>query len=266
MTAINPARLKIQCAELSEHSSDPAQFIPGLHDLFGFYAARIRQTSLSRTSLTLQSYQVPAPVQRALLIELEDFLVQEPSLGLNLVDALWKEEWVEFRQLAITCLGELPPFDPVQILDRINLWLNSCTAEDIRRQIMAAGLSQLMAEKPKFALEFIKDLISSETKLNHQAALFGLLTFAENPDFDNIPVIFSLLAEILKKEEEGLIKEITALLKVLLKRSEQETAFFLDRQLTSTAQPRIFRIIRQVMSNFSAENQSQLRKSLKKHS
>jgi len=266
MTAINPARLKIQCAELSEHYSDPAQFIPRLHDLFGFYAARIRQTSLSRTPLTLQSYQIPAPVQRALLIELEEYLEEEPSQGLNLVDALWKEEWVEFRQLAIICLGELAPFNPEQILDRIKIWLNSCNAENIRRKIIAGGLTHLVTRKPNIVLEFISDLISSETKMNHQAALFGLLTFAENPDFDNLPVIFNLLAEILKKKEEGLVKEITALLKILQKRSEQETAFFLERQLTIAAKPRIFRLIRQVLSNFSAENQSFLREALKKQS
>ena len=126
MTAINPARLKIQCAELSENYSNPAKFIPGLHDLLGFYAARIRQTSLSRIPLTLQAYQVPAPVLRALVIELENYLEEDPSLGLKLIDTLWKEEWVEFRQLAIICLGDLPPFDPEQILDRIKFWLKSC--------------------------------------------------------------------------------------------------------------------------------------------
>ena len=105
MTAINPARLKIQCAELSENYSNPAKFIPGLHDLLGFYAARIRQTSLSHTPLTLRAYQVPAPVLRALVIELEEYLEENPSHGLKLIDALWKEEWVEFRQLAIYLPG-----------------------------------------------------------------------------------------------------------------------------------------------------------------
>jgi len=262
MTAINPARLKIQCAELSENYSNPAKFIPGLHDLLGFYAARIRQTSLSRTPLTLQAYQVPAPVLRALVIELEDNLEDNPLHGLKLIDALWMEEWVEFRQLAIICLGNLPAFDPEQILDRIMSWLKSCTAEDIRRSIMTRGLTHLVEENPKSIFNFIGDLITSGSKMNHQAALFGLLVFGENPDFDNLPVVYKLLAEILQYEEAGLMKEITALLKVLQQRSEQETAFFLERQLAAAAKPRIFRITRQVMGQFNTENQTVLRKAL----
>ncbi len=265
MTAINPARLKIQCAELSENYSSPAKYILGLHDILGFYAARIRQTSLSRTPLTLQSYQVPAPVQRALVNELEDYLEEKPTIGLNLVDALWKEEWVEFRQLAIICLGKLPPFDPEQFLNRIKFWLNSCTAEDIRRSIMIQGLTQLIEEKPKIIFEFIGDLISSGSKMNHQAALFGLAAFAENPDFDNLPVIYSQLAEILQNEKTGLMKEITALLKILQQRSEQETAYFLERQLAAAAKPRIFRVTRQIMGQFNAENRVLLREAIDKY-
>ncbi len=262
MTAINPARLKIQCAELSENFSHPAKFIPALHDLLGFYAARIRQTSLSRTPLTLQTYQVPAPVQRALISELEDYLKEKPILGLNLVDALWKEEWVEFRQLAIICLGKLPPFDPDPILNRIKSWLNSCIAEDIRHSIMIQGLTQLVEEKPELIFEFIGDLISSGSKMNHQAALFGLAAFAENPDFDNLPVIYSRLAEILQHEETGLMKEIITLLKILQQRSEQETAYFLKRQLAAAAKPRIFRVTRQIIGKFNADNRVILREAI----
>lgn len=262
MTAINPTRLKIQSAELSEYYSNPAKFISGLHDLLGFYAARIRQTYLSRTPLTLQTYQVPAPVLRALVNELEGSLEEKPALGLKLIDALWEEEWVEFRQLAIICLGDLPPFDPEQILDRINFWLESCTAEDIRRKIMTRGLTQLVEEKPKIILNFIGELISSGSKMNHQAALFGLLAFGENPDFDNLPVIYSLLAKILQNEETGLMKEITTLLNVLQKRSEQETAYFLERQLAAAAKPRIFRVTRQVIGQFNTENRVMLREAL----
>lgn len=266
MTAINPARLKIQCAELSENYSSPAKFISGLHDLLGFYAARIRQTDLSRTPLTLQAYQVPAPVLRALVNELEGYLAENPSLGLKLIDALWKEEWVEFRQLAIICLGDLPSFDPEQILKRVKSWLDNCTAEDIRRRIMTRGLNRLIEDDPKIIFGFIGDLISSGTKLNHQAALFGILAFGENPDFDNLPVLYDLLAEILHNEESGLIKEITALLKVLQKQSEQETAYFLERQLSSAAKPRIFRITRQVLPDFNPENRSMLRRTLGNYS
>jgi len=101
--------------------------------------------------------------------------------------------------------------------------------------------------------------------MNHQAALFGLAAFAENPDFDNLPVIYSQLAEILQNEETGLMKEITSLLKILQQRSEQETAYFLERQLAAAAKPRIFRVTRQVIGQFNAENRVLLREAIDKY-
>ncbi len=263
MTAINPARLKIQCADLCENFSYPEKFLSGLHDLLAFYAARIRQTSLTRTPLTMQTYQVPSPVLWALINELEDLLNDEPEISLQLIDALWEVEWNEFRQLAIICLGKVPPLKPENILDRVKSWLENCTAENIRRKIMTRGLVRLAEEKPKVVFGFFGDLVRSGSNKDHQAALFGLLAFAANQNFDNLPVIYTLLAEILQTEETGLVKEITALLRTLGKRSEQETAYFLERQVAAAAKPRIFRVTRQVMGQFNQENQALLRDALK---
>ena len=128
--------------------------------------------------------------------------------------------------------------------------------------IMTRGLTRLAQEKPKITFKFIRDLISSGTKPNHQAALFGLLVFGENPEFDNLPLIYGLLAEILDHEESGLIKEITTLLKVLQKQSEQETLYFLERQLSTAYKPRIFRVTRQIMGQFNTENRRMLREKI----
>ncbi len=266
MTAINPAKLKIQCAGLSEYYAEPARFVSGLHDLLAFYSARIRQTSLSRTPLTLQTYQVPAPVLRALKIELEEYLNSDPNQGLKLVENLWQEEWVEFRQLSIILLGNLPTTKPEALLDHIQYWIKSCTAEDIRNLIMTQGLGRLREEKLKQVLDFFKDLIQNGKKSNTQAALFGLLPVVENPAFDNLPVIYNLLAEILLVEETGLVKEITTLLSSLQDRSEQETTYFLVRQLSAAAKPRIFRVVRQVIPKFRAENQAVLKDALRNYS
>jgi hypothetical protein len=263
MTAINPARLKIQCADLCGYFSDPEKFISGLHDLLGFYAAHIRQTSLARTPLTLRTYQVPAPILWALINELEDLLNEDPDTSLKLIDALWEVEWIEFRQLAIICLGKVPPLKPENILNRIKSWLESSSAESIRRKVMTRGLVRLGKDNPKVVFDFFADLVISGSKKNHQAALFGLGAFAADQDFDNLPVIYKLLAEILLAEDTGLVKEITALLRTLRKRSEQETAYFLERQIAAAAKPRIFRVTRQVIGQFNPEIQVHLRNILK---
>ena len=264
MTAINPARLKLQTAELGELIDQPDQFIVRLHDLLSFYSDRIRQTSLSRTPHKLQTYQVPEPVVQAMEIEIAGQLEGDSELGYPLIDALWVERWVEIRRLAIYLLGILPTEDPTLILSRIQSWLEACTSEDIRRRLMTEGMSKLAKEKPDQSLAFIQNLITSGSKSNKQAALFGLEFFAQNSTFPNLPLIYRYLSQILQAEEEGLVKEINALIKTLIIRSEQETTFFLGQQLGLSTNPRILRVTRQAMSRLSPDNQKFLREKLDK--
>jgi hypothetical protein len=262
MTAINPARLRIQCAGLGESFQEPSRFVSGLHDLLAFYGARIRQTSLSRTPLSIQTYQVPGPVLKALELELDEQISKSPGQVLSLVDALWQEEWLEFRHLAVSLLGNTPGVKTKQVLSRIRSWMINCPTEDIRRQIMTRGLRLLTSEKPDQVLDFLRDLGASEKREDRQAALTGLVPFAENPDFDNFPAILNILRDILLVEETALVKEISTLLVSLQRRSDQETAYFLARQMATASKPRIFRVTRQVLGYFSRESQALLRESL----
>jgi hypothetical protein len=262
MTAINPAKLKIQCAELGESFQNLPLFTTGLHDLLAFYSARIRQTNLSKTPLTLQTYQVPAPVLRALELEFCELIEEYPDEGFLLIDALWKEEWLEFRQLAASLLGYLPITAPKKVLDRIQIWIRNSTSEELNRLIMTKSVTQLAVEKPSQVLELLKSLASSNIRADRQTALFGLLQFGEDPSFDNLPKIFNILRDILHIDESAYIKEISAVIHSLQRKSDQETAYFLVRQMATAPKPRIFRVIRQVLGFFSKESQQVLKESL----
>jgi len=264
MTAINPAKLKIQCVELSELYSDPEQFIQRLHELFDFYAVRVRKNRVTGTILLLQSYQVSPPVMRALELELVDLLNTQPSQGLILIDTLWEQRWVETRALAVSLLGSIPPINPDSIFKRIKYWTSSCESDVIRSTLTTRGVSRLSKENPELVLNFFHELTSSPTKGNCQAVLFGLVPFASDHDFDNLPRLYKLLNSILLVKEKGLVKEILALLKTLIKRSEQESLYFLERQLSTASKPRILRVIRQILPSFSAQNQVVLKKALKR--
>jgi hypothetical protein len=264
MTAINPAQLKTQAAEIAVLVNEPDQLISRIHELLSFYSSRIRQTSLSNTPLSLQTYQAPAPVLRALEIELSEQLEQDQAAGIMLAEAFWNEPWVEFRQLAVFILGSLPAENSDKILEQVERWLDDCTAEDIRRLVMTQGMGNLSAENPKACLKFLQGLIESGTKADQQAALFGLGHFAADPDFLNLPPLYKALEQILSSEESGLVKEINALLRILIERYEQETAFFLKQQLAGKPHPRVLRVVRQVLKKFSPENQHLLHEKLGK--
>jgi len=266
MTAINPARLKIQCAELVESFRDIPRFMSELHDLLAFYGARIRQTSLSQNPLALQTYQVPAPVLRALVLEFRELIDKNPEQGLLLVDALWQEEWLETRHLGVSLLAYLPTSAPERILDRILIWIENCTSEDLKRLIMTSAMARLVDEKPSHVLVFLKILAANDARADRQGALYGLVPIVEGPDFDNLPVIFNILRDILLIDETVFTKEISALIHSLQKKSDQETAYFLVRQMALASKPRIFRVIRRVLPFFSDESQQLLRENLSNYS
>ena len=259
MTAINPAKLKIQAAALGNTLAEPDLLIPRVHDLFSFYSSRIRHTSLAKTPLTLRTYQVPPPVLRALRLEFKARLETDPAQGFVICDRLWQERWVEFRQLAVYTLGVLPVSTPEGILSRIRSWLDDCRSEDIRRLTMTAGLARLAAENPALCLDFIDQLVAGGKKADLQAALFGLRRFVEDEQFINLPLIFKTLDRILRAKESGLSKEIAALLRMLAARSEQETAYFLISQLKEPSHPRLEKISRQLLGRFSPDYQSLIR-------
>jgi len=265
MTAINPTRLKIQSAKLTEYFTKPDQFISGLHDLLTFYAARIRQTSLTINSAKIESYQVPPPVLRELVLNLLEEANQHPAETLKLVDSLWKENWLEFKQLAVILTGSIPASHLEEIMKRIRKW-GKTSSEELRQLIMTSGLERLRMEKKYQVLDLLKDLGASTVKKDQQAALFGLRPFVEDPEFADLPKIYKILGDILSKDETAFIKEITVLIQSLKKRSESETANFLVRQLSRASKPRILRITRGIMKDFSEDSRALLRESLGNYS
>jgi hypothetical protein len=203
---------------------------------------------------------------RALEQELIEPLNTQPSQGLILIDALWEQEWVETRTLAVSLLGSIPPINPDSILKRIKSWISSCTSNAIRSTLTTRGVSRLSTENPELVLNFFHELLSTPTKGNCQAVLFGLVPFASNQDFDNLPRLYKLLDIILLVEEKGLVKEILIILKTLIKRSEQESLYFLERQLSTASKPRILRVTRQILPSFSIQNQAVLKGKLASYS
>jgi len=105
MPAIQPARLKIQAAQLAEKFTDPPAFTLGLNELLEFYADRTyRPGQASDPQPLLKAYNVPTPVLRQVSKELSKFIVANQDAALALCDALWSKPVLEFRLLAAMVL------------------------------------------------------------------------------------------------------------------------------------------------------------------
>ena len=263
MAAINPSQLKMQCAEVSDQLAAPEQLIQKLHQLLDHYADRVRRPGKNNLAGALPSYQVPTPVLRALEREFRPQLERSPSQGLQLVDALWQEEWLETRVLAASFLGAIPPINAQPILDRLSSWVISPDSDGIRSAILRSSLARVLDHDPEKTEQLFQNLLQKPTPRSLQAVLFGLNYLADHDSYQNLPFIFQLLSSILEPDDQTYIKEISTLLRALIQRSELEAFFFLKHQLTTAGQPRITRVVRAVLPSFSEHHRMELKRILR---
>ena len=264
MTAINPARLKRQIAEIKTHFMQPGEFVSRLHKLFNFYADRVRRTGQSGSSPpSIPAYHLPLPVMRSLVRELTPLLESSPSRGLLLVDALWVEEWLEMRLLAARLLGKIPALNPGPIRKRVLTWLGSCREKQIRRTLMDESLESLRERHFSAVISLLESLIKEGGREERQAVLYGLQGLIEQQGFSNLPLVFNHLETILGKKE-GLRGDIVPVVRGLIQLSERECFYFLQKQFPAAAQPQITRVVRQCLTDFSADYQQQLRELLRR--
>lgn len=263
MTAINPANLMIRCVSLAELYADPDQFLPALHQFFDAYTNRVRSTGGAKSRSRLDSYQVPPQVISTLLNQLKPYLQESPPPGLELADALWSEEWLEFRLLAASLLGRIPESEIEPINQRLIKWVSSSKSDEIRPDIIRRIYQSRLQESPRSLSSTLDQLLTKPTNRKTEAAVAILQLLAEDRNFVNLPLIYRCLDIILEPEEEAFQLEIRRLLRILVKRSEQETFPFLLRQIQSAGKPRILRLVRDLLPEFTPDHQSILKKNLR---
>ena len=131
MPAIQPARLKIQIAQLVEQFEMPAEFVKRLNDLLFFYADRTRIPGRGGRKYSLTpSYNVPKQVFRYLEKNLRPVVSAQNEQALNLSDVLWQDNWLESRVLALMILGWVPPLPPGRIISRLEPWVKACKDDE----------------------------------------------------------------------------------------------------------------------------------------
>lgn len=264
MPAIQPAILRQQSALLAEHFNDPPAYIRSLHYLLDFYSDRARRAGQSGTPAPMISaYQVRPPVLRMILQELIPLALEDPDSALTLCDELWAEEYLEFRQLAAMLLGQIPPEPPGRIIERIKTWLTPDLDFFLIETVMNHALTLLRRDHPKSMIRLIEDWLGSSKTVYQQLGLRALLPLINLPDFENVPVFFRLIQPMTCSITSGLRPDLLDVLRALVHRSPQETAFFLRQTLTLPEAQDTAWLIRQILNEFPSETQESLRKALK---
>jgi hypothetical protein len=264
--AIQPARLKKQAALLGEYLDDPPALVRELHSLLDFYADRAIRPGQAATNRPLTAtYKVRPPLLRQIARELEAPLQNNPQQGLVVCDALWEQNYLEFRLLAGMLIGVLPATVSKEVIQRIESWAQP----DLENQLMTAlfdnGLKRLKLEQPQSTVKLVKDFLISPQLFHQQVGLRALMPVLNDTGFENLPAFFRILQPFVLKINSNLRPDLLEVIAVLAQRSPRETAYFLRESMSFPEHPDTAWIIRHSLEHFPPELQTSLRKHLHEH-
>jgi hypothetical protein len=266
MPAIQPARLRQQAALLAQSFDQPVVFVRSLHHLLEFYADRARRPGQTgKPSPLIAAYNVRSPVLSLLLQEWTPWVENNPSLALSLCDTLWRENYLEFRLLAASLLGRIPP-DPLEpVLNRIEYWAKEPLEESLATALFVNGLSALRKVNPDRLIKLVEQWLSSENSKEIQFGMLALLPLVDDPEFENLPVFFRLIQPFCRQTPPALRPSLIDLLVALARRSPQETAYFLRQSYETSSSQNTAWLIRQVVNEFPMEQEQSLRATVREN-
>ncbi|MBU0512518.1 MAG: DNA alkylation repair protein [Chloroflexi bacterium] len=265
MPAIQPARLKIEITKIIAHFSDPVEFVRSLHDLFDFYADRTRHPGRGGKPFSLvRAYNVHRQVLQQIEGDLAPKAAADPERALALADALWQENWLECRLLAIAILGEIPPDPPERVVERIQAWGRECGQDRQLDASLMVGLVQLRKETPELFLRILETWITSPDLASQKVGLRVLPPLVEDASFENLPAVFHLIAPLVRNVDTVLEVDLLGVLHALAQRSPRETAYFLRQSLIMSNRPGVTSLVWQSLRAFPPEVEASLRELLRR--
>ncbi len=125
--------------------------------------------------------------------------------------------------------------------------------------LFASGLVSCQQHQPNVILELADEWLKTNDLFFNQLGLRLLLPFAENPDFENLPVLYRLIQPFCRKIPPQLRPEILDLTIILARRSPIETAYFLRQTLEMPESKDTPWLIRQCLAEFPPQQQENLR-------
>lgn len=275
MPAIHLPRLRKQVSELAVHCSEPTIFLDRLKDLFDYYGDRtLRPSQVAAKSIALQAANVPRPVLRQVVNELTPHAYKTPHIILDLCRELWRFGWLEHRILACQLLGKLPDTHTEEILSQVESWCSDNHEESLIDTLSTRSLAALHANQSDLLIKKVQEWIdhskddgfqkTAAVALNFQKlGLRSLAPLIENPEYENLPKIYKTLKPTLLAPPKILRPDILNLLRLLGRRSPQETTFFLRTLLDESSDPTLQWLVRRSLNSLPKDLQSSLRTAIK---
>ncbi len=258
MPAVDLTALNNRLQSLSLYRNNPETYIDKLEDLLGMYSSKKIQLG---ENIPLQTLLPRLNVSNLVLekvIETFPALANElPENALSVLDILWGKEELEFKILAINLLLNLPAEKADAVNQRLPLWITS-TDEGILHSVILAQFPFSNQATVKNLRIFIERLIHSDETDLRSLAFRILAKVIEQKKFSDLPWVFNLITPFLEKASINTYRELNAVMKALIKKSEIETTSFLCDLYTQSSSQKAQKYIRKVIPLFSEENQTYL--------
>ncbi|HEX9013785.1 MAG TPA: DNA alkylation repair protein, partial [Anaerolineaceae bacterium] len=220
MPAIQIDRLRSQVAALAEHFSQPDRLISSLHDLLDFYANRTLRPGLASTHTPrLPHYNTPLPVLRELERQLTALAAaKDPSEGLRLVDALWRDGSHESRLLAVALLAHVP-CPVVEVTARVVRWAQPGEDTHVLAALMEKTKEKLDREAPGAWMQLVEQRLGTTAAGEQSIGLLALRLVIEDPTFENFPAVFRLLSPLVQSPGGPLSQDLARVIQLLAART-----------------------------------------------
>ena len=259
MPAIDLARLKTQAARLSDKFGDPEAFVQNLNEVLDYYTNRTIRPTQTAQRLSLPTYHTPAPVLRQIQSELNPLVEAHPTEAIDLVNALWKEKYLEARVLAAWLLGSISPSEAISSLAHLPAWLSQSTDKKVRETLLTDSLTRLRHENPEALFAILEEWLKSPRGSYQVWGLQALVPIVSDPHFENLPLVFRILRPAVQSAGPLTQLELKALLAALEHVSLTETVAFLRDIINSNPSPIMIRTLQRIIPGLSPEIQSALK-------
>lgn len=266
MPAIEFSRLRTKIELLGRIYDQPGQFVKDLCDLYFFYSDLTFQSNNVYIRNNLHpTYRTPKVINRELEQNLKPRAISQPEETLKVIDLLWSTGTFEPCQLATALLGALPVNYADSVLERIEKWSQKGENPDLTAILHNKGTETLRREQPKSWLQTLSRWYQSKDPALQKMSLMGLHPLLNDPEFNNLPIIFDFLQPVIARADPHLTYTLLTIIEKLAQKSESETVFFLKQLIKKSKTPDLPRMIRRALPFFSEAAQLSLKSCLREN-
>jgi len=228
MAPIELEPLRAQINYIFQHFNNAKIFTNSLLLLLERYRQKkgITNSSLGSTT-SLQVFNSPQVLITEILSTLEIHVQKDPDAALLISELLWLHKEYEPKMLAYQILFLLPEPYTIQVLSNLEKWIEEYPDDHLVSQMVAVCLNrETLILSDRFLISMQKWLLSREIK-QRKIGIKALETLAKSRSFTNLPHLFQLTEYQIEAPVIEIRKDLLALIRALIERSEAETAAFL---------------------------------------